>query len=76
MDEEKKEVKEVKSYSLPPSQIAWLRQQALKESTAEKTISASAILERIIDRAMKEGESPSPSQKKRVANPHATFVAA
>ncbi len=61
--EEKKEIKEVKSYSLPPSQIAWLRKQALNESTPEKTVSASAVLERIIDQAMKQDQSPSKQKK-------------
>jgi hypothetical protein len=66
MDQEKKEIKVVKSYSLPPSQIAWLRKQALEESTPEQTMSASAVLERIIDEAMHESEQ-SPSEKKRTA---------
>jgi hypothetical protein len=63
MDEEKKEIKIVKSYSLPPSQVAWLRKQALQESTPEQTVSASAVLERIIDTAMKQSEQ-SPLEKK------------
>jgi hypothetical protein len=67
MDEEKKEIKKVKSYSLPPRQIAWLRNQARDESTDEETVSASAVLERIIDEAMKRSESPSPSKKKEPA---------
>ena len=70
--EEKKETKVVKSYSLPPSQVAWLRQQALNESTAEQTVSASAVLERIVSEAMakaeKDAETSSPTpQKKRSA---------
>lgn len=59
--DEKKEIKVVKSYSLPPSQIAWLRETARQESTPERTISASAVLERIIDEAMKQAESLSPT---------------
>jgi len=47
-----KEIKIVKSYSLPPSQVAWLRKCAAKESTPEKTVSASNVLERIIDAAI------------------------
>ena len=70
--EEKKEIKEVKSYSLPPSQIAWLRKQALKESTPEKTVSASAVLERIIERAMRE----SPTEKKTTRAASAQIVLA
>ena len=65
MDQEKKEIKEVKSFTLRPSRVAWLRQRALEESTPERTVSASAILESIIDEAMKQDKSPSPSQKKR-----------
>jgi hypothetical protein len=65
MDEEKKEIKVSKSYSLPPSQIAWLRKQALKESTPQKTVSASAVLERIINAAMRAETEQSPSEKKR-----------
>ena len=64
MDEEKKEIKVSKSYSLPPSQIAWLRRQGLLESTPEKTVSASAVLERIIDQAIQQTKQPSPTQKK------------
>ena len=60
------EIKVVKSYSLRPSQIAWLRQQALNESTADKTVSASAVLERIIDEAIQRSE-PSPSVSKKNA---------
>lgn len=62
MDEEKKEIKVSKSYSLPPSQIAWLRKQALEQSTPEKTVSASALLERIIDEAIRNAKS-SPRKK-------------
>lgn len=47
-----KENKEVKSYSLPPFQIEWLRKQALEKSTPQKTVSASSILESIIDEAI------------------------
>jgi hypothetical protein len=67
MDEEKKEIKEVKSYSLPPSQIAWLRKQALDESTPEKTVSASAVLERIIAEAMQKSVEQSPTKQKKTA---------
>jgi hypothetical protein len=68
MDEEKKEIKVSKSYSLPPSQIEWLRKQALLHSTPRKTMSASAVLERIIDEAIQQTEQ-SPSEKKsRVAS--------
>lgn len=67
MDEEKKEIKQVKSYSLPPSQIAWLRAQAFRESTPENPVSASALLERIIAEAMKQAESPSPTKQKKTA---------
>jgi len=66
--EEKKEIKISKSYSLPPSQVAWLRKQALIESTPEKTMSASAVLERIIDEAIQaDAESPSPIKQKKSA---------
>ena len=61
------EIKVSKSYSLRPSQVAWLRKQALAESTPEKTVSASAVLERIIDEAM-EQEQPSPSKQKKTAH--------
>lgn len=66
MDEEKKEIKVSKSYSLPPSQIEWLRKQALLESTPQKTMSASAVLERIIDAAIRQSEQ-SPSKQKKTA---------
>lgn len=62
------EIKVSKSYSLRPSQIAWLRKQALQESTPERTMSASAVLERIIDAAMQaESKSPSTQSKKNAA---------
>jgi len=64
---EKKEIKVSKSYSLPPSQVAWLRQQAFEKSTAEKPVSASSLLESIIDEAMRQAiKSPTsrPIQKK------------
>lgn len=65
---EEKETKVPKSYSLRPDQIAWLRQQALNESTADKTISASAVLERIIDDAMAAACNPSlPTKQKKTA---------
>ena len=67
MDEEKKEIKVSKSYSLPPSQIAWLRTRARQESSAEKTVSASAVLERIIDAAMQQTEQTPTKQKKTTA---------
>lgn len=64
--EEKKEIKQVKSYALRPSQIAWLRQCAKQESTAEKDVSASAILERIIDDAMQNvPDQSSPTKEKK-----------
>jgi hypothetical protein len=63
--DEKKETKKVKSYSLRPSQIAWLRQRANEESTPDKDVSASAVLEEIIDDAM-EASKPSPSKKKEI----------
>jgi hypothetical protein len=63
--EEKKEIKVVKSYSLPPSQVAWLRNQAFQESTPEQPVSASSLLERIIGEAMQKSEqSPTTSEKK------------
>lgn len=61
------EIKVSKSYSLRPSQVAWLRKQALAESTPEKTVSASAVLERIIDEAMTTSERPHPQLKKSAA---------
>jgi hypothetical protein len=66
MAEDKKEIKVSKSYSLRPSQIVWLRKQAMIESTPEETVSASAVLERIIDEAMQSEQSPS-KQKKTTA---------
>lgn len=71
-----KEIKEVKSYSLPPSQIAWLRQQALNESTPKKTVSASAVLERIIDQAMKQAQSPTQKKTNRAVDARQAVIAA
>ena len=58
-----KEIKQVKSYSLPPSQIAWLRERARQESTPDKTTSASAVLERIIEEAMTKSAKHTPVTK-------------
>ena len=68
------EIKVSKSYSLRPSQVKWLRQQALQESTPEKTVSASAVLERIIDEAMSWSKT-SPSEKKTTHRAVSTQVA-
>lgn len=62
-----KDTKVSKSYSVRPDQINWLRQQALNESTADKTVSASAVLERIIDEAMAADTSPTPIKQKKSA---------
>ena len=65
---DQKDTKVSKSYSLRPDQIAWLRQQGLNESSADKTVSASAVLERIIDDAMRaELLSPTTKSKKNAA---------
>ncbi len=56
-----KHIKQVKSYSLPPDQIAWLRARAAQETTPEKTVSASNVLERIIDAAMDRTKKQLPS---------------
>ena len=61
---EEKQTKVVKSYSLRPEQIAWLRKQALNESTEDKTVSASAVLERIVDEAI-SSNSPTPGKQKK-----------
>jgi len=71
MNEEKKEIKKTQAYTLSPSKIAWLRQRAMQESSPEKTVSASAVLERIIDEAMVRNAKqlalpiPQPKEKKR-----------
>jgi hypothetical protein len=64
-----KVAKEVKSYSLPPSQIEWLRTRAAQESTPQKTVSASSLLERIIDEAINKSatstNSPAETKEKK-----------
>lgn len=69
------EIKVSKSYSLRPSQIAWLRKQALQESTPDKTVSASAVLERIIDEAITKSEQSPINPKKRAVASGIALVA-
>lgn len=61
-----KENKKVQAYSLPPHQIAWLRQRAAQETTDDKSISASNVLERILDEAIAR-TIPLQEEKKRNA---------
>ena len=68
--DEKKEPKEVKSYSLKPVNIAWLREQAFRESTPESIMTASSLLDRLIDEAREreareEAKSPTEQPKRR-----------
>lgn len=64
MEEEKKEVKKAQAYTLSPRNIAWLAQQALKRSTPEKRVSASALLDGIVEEARLKDESNSRTVKK------------
>ena len=70
-----KSLKVSKSYSLRPDQITWLRLRGLHESTPDKAVSASAVLERIVDQAMAETQSPTPKQSKKNAAPANSLAA-
>ena len=65
MDEEKRDIKKTQAYTLKPVNIAFLIEQAFNESTPEKRVSASAVLDRLIDEARLKAESP--TQKKTTA---------
>ncbi len=64
MDEEKKENKKAQAYTLKPVNIAWLAEQALGKSSPEKRVSASAVLDEIVDQARRKAGITSPSEKK------------
>lgn len=66
MDEEKKAVKKAQAYTLKPINIAWLTEEALRRSTPEKRISASSLLDEIVDQARQASQSPL-KQKKTTA---------
>jgi len=68
MEEEKKSIKKTQAYTLKPGNIAWLIEQAFNESTPEKRMSASAVLDRIIDQARQhQAENSLPHQAKKNA---------
>ena len=75
MEEEKKEIKKPSTYTLKPVNIAWLIEQAFKESTPEKRVSARAVLDRIIDQARQDAAIPSPVEKKRSAQARQIAIA-
>lgn len=64
MEEEKKQNKERKTFTLSPVNIAWLQRRALDESTPDERVSDSALLDRILDEA-RLAESPSPKNQKK-----------
>jgi hypothetical protein len=68
-----KENKKVQAYSLPPHQIAWLRRRAAVETTETESMSASKLLERIIEDAIANTPSPASNDEKKrtVAEPDA-----
>lgn len=68
-----KELKKTQAYTLSPVNIAWLRQCAARQTTADKSISASAILDSILNEARTKDaiQLPLPIQsqeKKRIAS--------
>jgi len=66
---EEKEIKVVKSYSLPPSHVEWLRQRAADETKdSPSTISASDVLTRIIEKEIAQSEK-TPRRRNRNATP-------
>ncbi len=76
MEDEKKEVKKAQAYTLKPINIAWLTKKALDESTPEKRMSASALLDQIVDEAReKSGEQVSPSKHKASTRAFETVAA-
>jgi len=56
--EKEKVNKQVQAYSLPPHQIAWLRRRAAIETTDIDSMSASRVLERILEDAIANTPSP------------------
>ena len=67
MDEEKRELKKTSAYTLKPANIAFLIEQAVNESTPEKRMSASAILDRILDAVRQSSPSPTKIERKKYA---------
>jgi hypothetical protein len=63
MEEEKKAVKERRTFTLKPINIAWIEKQSLDESTPEDKVSASELVDRLIDEARRNAESPSKKNK-------------
>jgi len=76
MDEEKREIKKTQAYTLKPVNIAWLIEQAFNASTPEKRVSASAVLDRLIDEARQKSEaetqSPTEQPKRRKSDTRST----
>lgn len=63
MEEEKKVIKKANAYTLSPDNITWLAQRAIEESTPEKRVTASSLLDRIVTEARLNAESSTPSKK-------------
>jgi hypothetical protein len=67
MAEEKKQTKERRTFTLKPINIAWIEKQSLDESTPEDKVSASELVDRLIDEARQSATSKSPSKQKKTA---------
>jgi hypothetical protein len=67
MSEEKRQVKERRTFTLKPINIAWIEKQSLEESTPEDRVSASELVDRLIDEARRNTQNQSPSKQKKTA---------
>ena len=65
MSEEKKEIKVRRSITLKPINDTWLETQSLEESTPGNLVSASELVNRLIDEARRKAGSQSPSKQKK-----------
>jgi len=74
MAEPKKANKKQKTVTLKPINIAWLAQRSFDESTPENKVSDSEIVDRLIDQARQQEESPSPTKQKKTARAVEMFV--
>ena len=67
MAEEKKDTKVRRTFTLDPVNDSWIEKQSFAESTPENRVSASELVNRLIDEARRRAESQSPSKQKKTA---------
>lgn len=76
MDDEKKDVKVRRSITLKPINDSWLENQALAESVPGDQKSVSELIDRLIDQARQNAESPSSKKNNKKSAQALEIVAA